>query len=81
MAVMLIHAKLLQDFDIDYCFSVVRPELVEKNVTLGTYRYYHMDFGATLWRADKGERMDLWFIHNSRADLMRDMTLWMNSPG
>ena len=38
MAVMLIHAKLLQDFDIDYCFSVVRPELVEKNVTLGTYR-------------------------------------------
>jgi hypothetical protein len=40
-----------------------------------------MDFGATLWRAEKGERIDFWVLHNSRADLMREMTLWMNAPG
>ncbi len=36
---------------------------------------------APSWRAEKGERIDFWVLHNSRADLMREMTLWMNAPG
>ncbi|MFP6709832.1 MAG: hypothetical protein VCE75_28170 [Alphaproteobacteria bacterium] len=81
MAIMLAHAEMLQDFDVDYCFSMVRPDSIEKGMALRTYRYYHMDFGATLWRAEKGERIDFWVLHNSRADLMCEMTLWMNAPG
>ncbi|MDP6342340.1 MAG: hypothetical protein QF491_02320 [Alphaproteobacteria bacterium] len=81
MAIMLAQAKLLQDFDVDYCFSMVRGDFVDNGVALRTYRYYHMDFGCTLWRADRGERFDLWVLHNSRADLMREMSLWVNSPG
>ena len=81
MTIMLAQAKLLQDFDVDYCFSMVRSDFIEKGVALRTYRYYHMDYGATLWRADEGERFDLWVLHNSRADLMRELTMWVNTPG
>ena len=81
MSIMLAQAKMLQDFDVDYCFSMVRPDFIEKGMALRTYRYYHMDFGATLWRAGTGERIDFWVLHNSRADLMREMTLWVNTPG
>ena len=81
MSIMLAQAKMLQDFDVDYCFSMVRPDFIEKGMALRTYRYYPMDFGATLWRAGTGERIDFWVLHNSRADLMREMTLWVNTPG
>ncbi len=80
MTINLSQAKLLQDFDVDYCFSIVRADFVEKGVALRTYRYYHMDFGATLWRSNSGERMDLWVLHNSRADMLRELTLWMAAP-
>ena len=81
MSIMLSQAKLLQDFDVDYCFSMVRQDFIDNGMALKTYRYYHMDYGATLWRAGAGERFDLWILHNSRADLLREMTLWMAGPG
>jgi len=80
LTILLAQAKMLQDFDVDYCVSMVRPDFIEKGMALRTYRYYHMDFGATIWRADQGERFDLWVLHNSRADMMREMTMWINSP-
>jgi hypothetical protein len=81
MALILAQAKLIQDFDVDYCFSVVRPELVQKGVTVNTYRFYHMDFGGILWRMKPAARIETWVIHNNRADMERELSLWSNAIG
>ncbi|HZD26138.1 MAG TPA: hypothetical protein VE631_07745 [Alphaproteobacteria bacterium] len=81
LALVLAQAKLVQDWDVDYCFSIVRPELVQKGVAVNTYRFYHMDFGGTLWRMQPADRLETWVIHNSRADMERELSLWLNSSG
>jgi len=76
LAMTLALAKLVQDFDIDYCFSLVPPETVLSGAVANIYRYSHMDFGGTLWRAGPAGRAELWIIHNARADIERELSLW-----
>jgi hypothetical protein len=38
MAIMQAQAKMPQDFDVDYCFSMVRPDFIEKGMALRTCR-------------------------------------------
>lgn len=78
LALVLAQAKLIQDFDVDYCFSIVREELVLKGVVANTYRFRHMDYGGTLWHLKPAERLEVWVIHNTRADMERELTLWSN---
>lgn len=79
LALVLAQAKLIQDFEVDYCFSIVREELVLKGVVANTYRFHHMDFGGTLWHQTPAERLEVWVIHNNRADMERELTLWSNA--
>lgn len=81
LALVLAQAKLIQDFDVDYCFSIVRPELVQKGVAVNTYRFYHLDFGGILWRLQPAARIETWIIHNNRADMERELSLWSNVIG
>lgn len=79
LALVLAQAKLIQDFSVDYCFSIVREELVTKGVVANTYRFRHMDFGGTLWHQTPSERLEVWVIHNNRADMERELTLWSSA--
>jgi len=76
LALMLAQAKLVQDFDVDYSFSLVPSETVLSGAAANVYRYSHLDFGATLWCARPPSRAELWIIHNSRADIERELALW-----
>lgn len=78
--ILMANAKALQDHDVDYVFSIVRPTMVEKGIALKSYFYYHMDYGATMWRSHKAERVDVWILHNSRADILREMSYWLTNP-
>ena len=76
LALTLAQAKLVQDFDVDYSFSLVPAETVLSGAAATIYRYSHLDYGATLWRARPASRTELWVIHNSRADIERELALW-----
>jgi hypothetical protein len=77
LALALVQAKLLQDYDCDYVFAVIRHELMAKGVAINTYRFKHFNFGVRWIRADRGQSLDLWLMHQNRADMERELVEWV----
>lgn len=77
LALALVQAKLVQDYDCDYVFAVIRHELMAKGVAINTYRFKHFNFGVRWIRNDRGQSLDLWLMHQNRADMERELEQWV----
>jgi hypothetical protein len=77
LALALVQAKLMQDYGVEYVFAVIRHELMAKGVAINTYRFKHFNFGVRWIRADRGQSLDLWLMHQNRADMERELAQWV----
>jgi len=77
LALALTQAKALQDYDCDYCLAAIRTVLMEKGVAVNTYRFSHFSYGVKWPRAETGENIELWLMHQNKADMERELSRWL----
>lgn len=77
LALALMQAKLIADYDCDFVFAVIRHELLAKGVAINTYRFRHFNYGVRWLRNDRGQSLDLWLMHQNRADMERELAQWI----